>query len=161
VLVGEQPGDREDREGAPFVGPAGRVLDRGLERAGIDRSAAYVTNAVKHFRHQNRGKQRIHQRPAADHLRACRPWLEAELDVIEPDVLVPLGAVAVQALLGSKIKVTKDRGHVIGDSGLAPAVVVTVHPSSILRAPDDEARRRAMEAFVEDLRVVAHVLGAD
>jgi DNA polymerase len=161
VLVGEQPGDREDREGAPFVGPAGRVLDRGLERAGIDRGAAYVTNAVKHFRHQNRGKRRIHQRPAAEHLRACRPWLQAELDVIAPDVLVLLGAVAVQALLGSKVKVTKDRGHVIDDSDLAPAVVVTVHPSSILRAPDDEARHSAMEAFVADLRVVAQVLRAD
>src|SRR5918999_2791419 len=142
MLVGEQPGDREDREGHPFVGPAGRMLDKALEEAGIDRKLAYVTNTVKHFRYEERGKRRIHQRPGSQHIKACRPWLDAELEVIQPRVLVCLGAVAAQALLGSKVRVTKDRGKPL-ESDLAPVVVVTIHPSSILRERDAEARERA------------------
>src|SRR4051794_8119544 len=157
MFVGEQPGDREDREGKPFVGPAGRMLDKALEQAGIDRTLAYVTNAVKHFRYEERGKRRIHQRPAAEHIRACRPWLDAELDVVQPQVLVCLGAVAAQALLGSKVRVTKDHGRFL-ESELAPAVTVTVHPSSILRAPDEDARHAAFEGFVSDLQAVAQRL---
>jgi uracil-DNA glycosylase family protein len=157
MLVGEQPGDREDREGAPFVGPAGHLLDRALSAASIPRDEAYVTNVVKHFRNRPRGKRRIHQRPAAEHVAACRPWLDAELEVVKPEVLVCLGAVAAQALLGSKVKVTRDRGRFL-DSELAPAVTVTIHPSSILRAPDDDARHEAFDAFVSDLRVVAQRL---
>jgi uracil-DNA glycosylase family protein len=157
MLVGEQPGDREDREGHPFVGPAGRVLDRALDEAGIDRELAYVTNAVKHFRYEQRGKRRIHQRPSAEHIKACRPWLDAELEVVGPRVLVLLGAVAAQALLGSKVRVTKDRGKPL-ESGLAPVVLVTIHPSAILRERDEAARASAFEAFVADLRVAADAL---
>src|SRR5690349_16852763 len=153
MLVGEQPGDREDREGHPFVGPAGRMLDKALEEAGIDRRLVYVTNAVKHFRYEQRGKRRIHQRPAAEHIRACRPWLDAELEVVRPHVLVCLGAVAAQALLGSKVRVTKDRGKPL-ESELAPMVLVTIHPSAILRERDEPARERAYADFVADLRVV-------
>jgi uracil-DNA glycosylase family protein len=156
-LVGEQPGDREDREGVPFVGPAGRVLDRALDDLGIDREGVYLTNAVKHFRYQERGKRRIHQRPSARHIRACRPWLDAELGVVRPKVLVCLGAVAVEALLGTKIKVTKDRGRKIEVPDLAPAVLVTVHPSSVLRARDEDARREAYAAFRDDLAVAAEL----
>jgi uracil-DNA glycosylase len=159
MFVGEQPGDREDREGHPFVGPAGRMLDKALVQAGIDRKLAYVTNAVKHFRYEQRGKRRIHQRPSAEHLRACRPWLDAELEVVQPRVLVCLGAVAAQALLGSKIKVTKDRGKPL-ESELAPVVVVTIHPSSILRERDEPAREQAFQAFVADLEVVQRALTA-
>jgi uracil-DNA glycosylase family protein len=159
MLVGEQPGDREDREGHPFVGPAGRMLDRALEEAGIDRSLAYVTNAVKHFRYEQRGKRRIHQRPAAEHIKACRPWLDAELEVVGPRVLVALGAVAAQALLGSKVRVTKDRGRPL-ESDLAPVVLVTIHPSAILRERDEPARAAALQAFVADLRVAADALNA-
>ena len=159
MFVGEQPGDREDRDGHPFVGPAGRVLDRALEAAGIDRRLAYVTNAVKHFRYEQRGKRRIHQRPGAEHIRACRPWLDAELEVVRPRVLVCLGAVAAQALLGSKVKVTKDRGKPL-ESGLAPVVLVTIHPSAILRERDEPAREEAFAAFVADLRVVQEALTA-
>lgn len=159
MLVGEQPGDREDREGAPFVGPAGRVLDAALEEAGIARERVYVTNAVKHFHHTVRGKRRIHQRPEAVHVAACRPWLEAELAVVRPRVLVCLGAVAAQALLGSKVRVTRDRGRPL-DSPLAPCTIVTVHPSSILRVPEERARREARAAFVEDLRAVAAALAS-
>ena len=159
MFVGEQPGDREDREGHPFVGPAGRVLDRALEAAGIDRRLAYVTNAVKHFRYEQRGKRRIHQRPGAEHIRACRPWLDAELEVVRPRVLVCLGAVAAQALLGSKVKVTKDRGKPL-ESDLAPVVLVTIHPSAILRERDEPAREEAFAAFVADLRVVQRALTA-
>jgi DNA polymerase len=159
MFVGEQPGDREDREGHPFVGPAGRVLDRALEAAGIDRRLAYVTNAVKHFRYEQRGKRRIHQRPGAEHIRACRPWLDAELEVVRPRVLVCLGAVAAQALLGSRVKVTKDRGKPL-ESGLAPVVLVTIHPSAILRERDEPAREEAFAAFVADLRVVQEALTA-
>ena len=158
VFVGEQPGDKEDLAGRPFVGPAGQVLDEGLEAAGIDRSLAYVTNAVKHFKWTARGKRRIHQKPNAAEVAACRPWLEAELAVIQPRVLVVLGATAAQALLGRQFRVTKQRGVPV-ESDLAPQVVATVHPSSILRQETDEGRAAAMEAFVADLKVVAKLLG--
>ena len=157
VFVGEQPGDREDREGRPFVGPAGRVLDEALAEAGIDRRLAYVTNAVKHFKWEGRGKRRIHQKPNAEELAACRPWLDAELSVLHPRVLVVLGATAAQSLLGRSFRVTKQRGVRV-ESDLAPNVLATVHPSSILRAPDEAARREAYAAFVADLRVVAKLL---
>jgi DNA polymerase len=154
MLVGEQPGDREDKEGRPFVGPAGRLLDRALAEAGIERSDAYVTNAVKHFKWEARGKRRIHQAPSAREVAACRPWLEAELAVVRPEVLVLLGATAARSLLGSKVRVTKDRGRPL-DSPLAAVVGVTVHPSSILRAPDEETRHRELAALTEDLRALA------
>jgi uracil-DNA glycosylase len=158
LLVGEQPGDREDLEGRPFVGPAGRLLDEALEEAGIDRSAAYVTNVVKHFKWQPRGKRRIHQKPNAGEIAACRPWLDAELAVVQPRALVLLGATAAQALLGRSFRVTQHRGAPV-ESDLAPLVTATVHPSSILRAPDeDRAEQRA--AFVADLRRVAEGLAA-
>ena len=157
VLVGEQPGDREDIEGRPFVGPAGRLLDACLEEAGIDRSKAYVTNVVKHFKWEPRGKKRIHQKPNAVEIGACRPWLDAELALIKPKVLVCLGATAAQALLGASFRVTKSRGSFV-KSDLAPLITATVHPSSILRAPDDAARRSARRAFVQDLRKVARKL---
>jgi uracil-DNA glycosylase len=156
MLVGEQPGDAEDREGRPFVGPAGQLLDRALEQAGIDRGVAYVTNVVKHFKWQARGKRRIHQKPNWAEMTACRPWLEAELQVVKPTVLVCLGATAAQALLGRDFRVTRQRGQLV-ESPLAPKVIATVHPSSILRA--DEANREAeMAAFVTDLRKVAALL---
>jgi uracil-DNA glycosylase len=154
MFVGEQPGDQEDLAGKPFVGPAGRVLDEAMVEAGIDRRKAYVTNAVKHFKWQARGKRRIHQKPNAIEMAACRPWLEAELKVVKPSVLVLLGATAAQSLLGSSFRVTKMRGVPI-DSDLAPNVLATVHPSSILRAPDEGARAQAMRDFVADLKVVA------
>jgi uracil-DNA glycosylase len=157
VFVGEQPGDKEDLAGRPFVGPAGRVLDEGLEAAGIDRKLAYVTNAVKHFKWQARGKRRIHQKPNWAELAACRPWLDAELDAVKPKVLVALGATAAQALLGRQFRVTKQRGVPI-ESELAPYVVATVHPSSILRQETDEDRAEAMAQFVADLKVVAKLL---
>jgi uracil-DNA glycosylase family protein len=155
MFVGEQPGDREDIEGHPFVGPAGLLLDRALERAGIERSDVYITNVVKHFRFRARGKRRIHQRPGREHVQACRPWLDAELSIVKPRVLVCLGAVAAQGLLGSKVRVTKDRGQPI-ESDLAEFVTVTVHPSSILRAED--RRDEELEAFVRDLEGVARLL---
>lgn len=154
MFVGEQPGDREDREGVPFTGPAGALLDRALEEAGIDRRSVYVTNTVKHFRYRARGKRRIHQRPDASHIAACRPWLDAELAVVRPRVLVCLGAVAAQALIGRHVRVTRDRGRPL-DSPLADCAMVTVHPSSILRARDDDERRTAFRAFVDDLEQVA------
>jgi uracil-DNA glycosylase family protein len=154
MLVGEQPGDREDLEGRPFVGPAGRLLDRALEEAGIDRDLAYVTNVVKHFKWERVGKRRIHKKPNADEIMACRPWLDAELKVLKPKVLVCLGATVAQALLGPSFKVTKRRGEFV-QSDLAPEVTATVHPSSILRARDDESRRGEYEQFVEDLRLAA------
>jgi uracil-DNA glycosylase len=157
MFVGEQPGDREDREGVPFTGPAGALLDRALEDAGIDRRSVYVTNAVKHFRYKARGKRRIHQRPDASHLAACRPWLDAELALVRPQVLVCLGATAAQALIGRHVRVTKDRGRPL-DSPLADCVLVTVHPSSILRSRDDAERHAAYRAFVEDLEQVAAAL---
>ncbi|MFL5865098.1 MAG: UdgX family uracil-DNA binding protein [Solirubrobacteraceae bacterium] len=158
VLVGEQPGDREDLEGHPFVGPAGGVLNRGLERAGIERSEVFVTNAVKHFRYKLRGKRRIHQRPERIHVVACRPWLEAELQVVRPEALVCLGATAGQALLGPHVRVGRDRGRPI-ESDLAELVTLTAHPSAILRERDDAARAAAMEEFVSDLHQVAQWLG--
>lgn len=166
MLVGEQPGDREDVAGRPFVGPAGKLLDTALEEAGIDRSKVYVTNVVKHFKWTPgpRGKRRIHKKPNAEEIGACRPWLETEIDMVEPRVLVCLGATAAQALLGRAFKVTRQRGRFLESTGLAPFVTATVHPSSILRAPDEEARHEEMRAFVADLRAVAgklrHVAGA-
>ena len=156
-LVGEQPGDREDEIGRPFVGPAGRLLDEALAEAGIERDDAYLTNVVKHFKWQARGKRRIHQKPNASEIAACRPWVEAELSVVSPRVLVCLGATAAQALLGPSVRVTRDRGRPL-ESAYAPLAFATVHPSSILRAPDDESRRRERQLFVDDLRVAAAAL---
>jgi uracil-DNA glycosylase len=154
MLVGEQPGDREDIEGHPFVGPAGRVLDQGLERAGISARDTYITNVVKHFRYKARGKRRIHQKPDRWEISACLPWLHAELAVVKPTVLVCLGATAAQALLGSQVRIGKDRGRPI-DSDLAELVSITTHPSAILRAQDDAERKAAMDQFVDDLETVA------
>jgi uracil-DNA glycosylase len=154
MFVGETPGDREDVEGRPFVGPAGRLFDRAMDEAGIDRRSAYVTNVVKHFKYERVGKRRIHKKPNADEIMACRPWLEAELSVIKPSVLVLLGATAAKALLGASFKVTQQRGRFI-DSDLPADVTATVHPSSILRARDDATREREYGRFVEDLRVAA------
>jgi uracil-DNA glycosylase family protein len=154
MLVGEQPGDREDIEGHPFVGPAGRVLDQGLERAGISPHDAYITNVVKHFRYKARGKRRIHQKPDRWQINACLPWLRAELTVVEPSALVCLGATAAQALLGSHIRIGKDRGRPI-ESDLAELVTITTHPSAILRSQDDAERKAAMNQFVDDLENVA------
>jgi uracil-DNA glycosylase family protein len=154
MFVGEQPGDYEDREGRPFVGPAGQLLDRALDEAGIDRRLAYVTNVVKHFKWQARGKRRIHQKPNWAEMTACRPWLEAELQVVRPEVLVCLGATAAQALLGRDFRVSRQRGELV-DSPLASKVLATVHPSSILRADNRDAE---MAAFVKDLRKVAALL---
>jgi uracil-DNA glycosylase len=159
MLVGEQPGDREDIEGHPFVGPAGGVLDRGLEQAGIARNDVYITNAVKHFRYRLRGKRRIHQKPDRWQVNACFPWLQAELALVQPAALVCLGATAGQALLGSHIRIGRDRGKPI-DSDLAELVTVTTHPSAILRERDEEAREQAMEQFVSDLQEVARWLSA-
>lgn len=157
VFVGEQPGDQEDKQGRPFVGPAGRLLDRALEEAGIDRKLVYVTNAVKHFKWVASGKRRLHEKPNAREVAACRPWLLAELQVIQPEVLVCLGATAAQALLGRSFRVTRQRGQLV-PSELAERVMATVHPSSILRAPDDESRRRELALFVRDLRAIAPLL---
>jgi uracil-DNA glycosylase len=157
MLVGEQPGDREDRAGQPFVGPAGQVLDRGLERAGIDRRDAYVTNVVKHFRFTRRGQRRIHQTPERVHVAACRPWLEAELAVVKPQALVCLGATAGQALLGPQVRIGRDRGRPM-ESGLADLVTLTAHPSSILRAHGDAERGAAMDQFVADLAEIGRWL---
>ena len=154
VLVGEQPGDREDREGRPFVGPAGRELDRVLELAGIDRDDAYVTNAVKHFKFRERGKRRIHDKPTHAESLACRPWLERELALLKPRALVALGATAAQSLLGRDFRVTRQHGEPM-ESPLAPLVTATIHPSAILRARDDDERRQLREMMVADLRVVA------
>jgi DNA polymerase len=157
MMVGEQPGDSEDREGRPFVGPAGRMLDRALVEAGIDRDDVYVTNAVKHFKWTPRGKRRIHKNPAAEEIRACRPWLDAEIEVVRPKVVVALGATAAKAIIGPAFKVTEQRGEVV-ETDLPAIVTATVHPSSILRAPDDEAREVAYAAFVRDLRTVSNLL---
>jgi uracil-DNA glycosylase len=154
MLVGEQPGDKEDLAGRPFVGPAGQLLDRALEAAGIDRAQTYVTNAVKHFKWQARGKRRIHQKPTWSEQIACRPWLEAELAVVKPRVLVCLGATAAQSLLGRDFRVTRHRGELL-DSPLAERVTATIHPSAILRQQDEESRQAELAAFVDDLRVVA------
>jgi uracil-DNA glycosylase len=159
VFVGEQPGDQEDRAGHPFVGPAGRLLDHALSEAGISRSEVYVTNAVKHFKWSpaERGKRRIHKKPRYSEIHACRPWLDAELAIIKPKVLVCLGATAAQAVLGKDFRVSRDRGKVL-ESSIAANVVATVHPSSILRAQDDESRRAQLKAFLDDLRVVVHLV---
>ncbi len=159
MLVGEQPGDKEDLMGKPFVGPASRELDRGLEAAGIERADAYLTNVVKHFSFQERGRRRIHQTPKRFEVEACKPWLEAELAVVKPEALVLLGAIAAKALLGRSFKVTEHRGELL-DSDLAPIVSATVHPSSILRQPDEASRVREREAFARDMRVVAEALSA-
>ena len=154
ILVGEQPGDKEDLAGRPFVGPAGRILDQGLEEAGIDRSTVYVTNAVKHYKWEPRGKRRLHKRPDAAEIAACRPWLDREIELVQPRVVLCLGATAAQALLGRAFKVTKQRGELV----LQPAghvITATVHPSSILRAPDPAGREAEMAAFVNDLRLVS------
>ena len=157
MFVGEQPGDKEDLAGQPFVGPAGKELDKGLEAAGIARDEAYVTNVVKHFKFEERGRRRIHQTPKRFEIDACRPWLDEELRVVEPEALVMLGATAAKALMGSSFRLTHHRGELL-DSELAPIVTATIHPSAILRQRDDESRRAEREAFAEDLRVVAKAL---
>ena len=157
MLVGEQPGNDEDLAGHPFVGPAGKLLDRALEEAGIDRGQAYVTNVVKHFKWEPRGKRRIHAKPDVVEITACLPWLQAEIDVVKPRALVCLGSTAAQALIGRTFKVTQQRGEFV-PSPLAPLVTATVHPSSILRAPDDETRRAERARFVADLKKVAKAL---
>jgi DNA polymerase len=154
MFVGEQPGDREDRQGRPFVGPAGRELDKALVAAGIDRREVYVTNVVKHFKFEERGRRRMHATPKKFEVDACRPWLDAELRVVKPSGLVVLGATAGKALFGSKFTIRDARGRPI-ESDLAPFVTATIHPSAILRAPDDETRRRERSALIADLRVVA------
>jgi DNA polymerase len=154
MLVGEQPGDAEDLAGRPFVGPAGKLLDRALAEAGIDRKIVYVTNVVKHFKWKPRGKRRIHAKPNSAEIAACRPWLDTEIALIKPRVVICLGATAAQALLGRTFKVSRQRGTFV-PSPLAPRVTATVHPSSILRAPDDESRRAGMRLFVRDLKRVA------
>jgi DNA polymerase len=162
MCVGEQPGDQEDRQGAPFVGPAGAMLDKALEDAGIPRGGVYVTNAVKHFKWEPRGKRRIHKKPRMSEIKACRPWLEAELRAVQPQILVCLGATAAQSVFGPQFKLMQNRGKLIGTPpgpGLqVERVVATIHPSAVLRAPDSEARRVAYESLVADLKVVAKAL---
>lgn len=160
MLVGEQPGDQEDRDGRPFVGPAGKLLDRALEQAGVDRSQVYLTNVVKHFKWvaAARGKKRIHKKPRYSEIHACRQWLDAELRVVKPRILVCLGSTAAQSLLGRNFSVTRQRGQLI-PSPLAPLVLATVHPSSILRAPDEDARHQQMQSFINDLKIVAGMAG--
>jgi DNA polymerase len=157
VFVGEQPGNDEDREGKPFVGPAGRVLDQGIEAAGLDRTVAYVTNVVKHFKFELKGKRRLHKKPSSREIAACLPWLEKEVELIKPEVLVCLGATAAQAILGKDFRVSVQHGQVISNP-LTTYAVATVHPSSILRQPTDEDRRRAMDGFIADLKVVFELL---
>ena len=159
VFIGEQPGNDEDLAGRPFVGPAGRIFDRALEEAGIDRSTTYVTNAVKHFKFEERGKRRIHKKPNAPEVKACRPWLEAEMSIVQPDVIVCLGATASQALFGSKYRLTEERGKFVAHPW-AKQATSTFHPSAILRAPDDEQRKFAYRNFVDDLLKVAAVVPA-
>jgi len=157
MLVGEQPGDQEDIQGRPFVGPAGKILDKALEEAGINRDEVYVTNAVKHFKWEPRGKRRIHKKPNSMEITACKPWIEAEIDVIKPDVIVCLGATAAQALLGREFRVSTQRGTWVS-SPLAPFVMATVHPSSLLRAPDEVTRRLETKRFIQDLKLVREAL---
>jgi uracil-DNA glycosylase len=157
MFVGEQPGDKEDLTGEPFVGPAGALLSRAMEEAGIDRTAAYVTNSVKHFKFEMRGKKRIHKKPAGIEIAACRPWLDSEIEAVRPEIIVCLGATAAQAFLGKDFRVTKQRGQIIATER-APQILATVHPSSILRAPDEESRHREYASFVSDLKVVAKVI---
>jgi uracil-DNA glycosylase len=158
MLVGEQPGDYEDVAGKPFVGPAGKIMDQALEEAGIDRKEVYVTNAVKHFKWEPRGKRRIHQKPNSREIAACRPWLEAELHLVKPKLLVCLGATAAQTIFGPSFRVTRERGKVLS-SKLAPRVLATVHPSSLLRQPDEESRQREYKRFVSDLRAALKAAG--
>ncbi len=158
MLVGEQPGDYEDVAGKPFVGPAGKIMDRALEEAGIDRKEVYVTNAVKHFKWEPRGKRRIHQKPNSREIAACRPWLEAELRLVKPKLLLCLGSTAGQTIFGPSFRVTRERGKVLS-SKIAPKVVATVHPSSLLRQPDEESRQREYKNFVADLRVALKAAG--
>jgi DNA polymerase len=158
VFVGEQPGDAEDREGRPFVGPAGRVFDKALAEAGIDRKLTYVTNAVKHFSFEPRGKARLHKRPRVGEVRACAPWLRAELKLIKPEILVLLGATAAQSIWGADFRITKERG-VVKRGELAEAILATIHPSAVLRAPDEDARAELFQTLVADLRIVAQLLG--
>jgi uracil-DNA glycosylase family protein len=157
MLIGEQPGDQEDKEGRPFVGPAGKLLDAALTEAGINRKKVYVTNAVKHFKWEPRGKRRIHKKPNSLEIAACRPWVDAEIAVLKPKVVVCLGATAAQALLGRAFRVTEQRGEFV-KSELAPYVMATVHPSSILRAPDEKARHEAMKHFIADLKKISDLL---
>jgi uracil-DNA glycosylase family protein len=157
VFVGEQPGDKEDREGRPFVGPAGKIFDRALLEAGIQRQEVYVTNAVKHFSFEPRGKARLHKRPRVGEVKACSPWLRAELQLIDPEILVLLGATAAQAVFGPSFRITRDRGKPL-PSELAPLVLATLHPSAILRAADEEAREQAYQSLVTDLKLVARGL---
>jgi DNA polymerase len=154
MMVGEQPGDKEDLQGRPFVGPAGAVLDKALAAAGIDRNDVYVTNIVKHFKWEPRGKRRLHKKPNSLEISACRPWLDAEIKAVKPEVVVLLGATAAQGIMGNQFRVTKQRGQ-WAQSNIAPLVMATVHPSSILRAPDDESRHEEMRKFVDDLKKVA------
>jgi uracil-DNA glycosylase family protein len=160
MFLGEQPGDQEDIAGKPFVGPAGKLLDRALEEAGIDREEVYVTNTVKHFKWEPRGKRRIHKKPNSREIAACRPWLEAELRLVMPKLLVCLGATAAQSVFGPSFRVTRERGNVL-ESGLAPKVLATVHPSSLLRQPDEESRRREYAHFVADLRTALKASGKE
>jgi len=157
MFIGEQPGNEEDLQGRPFVGPAGKLFDSALKEAGIDRSQTYVTNVVKHFKWEPRGKRRIHKKPNAEEIAACRPWLQAEIALLKPDVIVALGATAAQSLLGSKFRVTQQRGEFL-KSDLAPYVMATIHPSSILRAPDDETRKLELRRFIDDLKKLARVI---
>lgn len=160
MLVGEQPGDYEDVAGKPFVGPAGKIMDQALEEAGIDRSQVYVTNAVKHFKWEPRGKRRIHQKPNSREIAACRPWLEAELRIVKPKLVVAMGATASKTIFGPSFRVTRERGKVLS-SKLAPRVLATVHPSSLLRQPDEESRQREYKHFVRDLRAALRAAGEE
>src|SRR6266508_1602801 len=160
MLVGEQPGDYEDVAGKPFVGPAGKIMDQALEEAGIDRTKVYVTNAVKHFKWEPRGKRRIHQKPNSREIAACRPWLEAELRIVKPKLVVARGATAAQTIVGPAFRVTRERGKVLS-SKLAPRVLATVHPSSLLRQPDEASREREYKRFVSDLRAALHATGEE
>jgi DNA polymerase len=157
MLVGEQPGDKEDLAGEPFIGPAGRLLDKALEEAGIDRSKTYVTNAVKHFKWKPRGSRRLHQTPRAGEIEACKPWLQAEVEAVKPQAVLAMGATAARSLFGSKVKVTKDRGRPL-ESPLAPVAAVTIHPSALLRLRDHDEREAEFAAFVADLEAVATAL---
>jgi uracil-DNA glycosylase family protein len=160
MFVGEQPGDSEDKMGRPFVGPAGKLLDKALEAAGIERDLVYVTNVVKHFKWTARGKRRLHEKPNAREIAACRPWLDAEIALVKPRIVVCLGATAAQALLGKSFKVTRMRGEILA-TDFAPAVMATVHPSSLLRAPDEETRRRETDLFIRDLSHIARLVAQD
>ena len=154
MMVGEQPGDKEDQQGRPFVGPAGAVLDKALAASGIDRKDVYVTNIVKHFKWEPRGKRRLHKKPNALEISACRPWLDAEIKIVKPEVVVLLGASAAQGILGRQFRVTQQRGQWV-QSNIGPLVMATIHPSAILRAPDDDSRHEEMRKFVDDLKKVA------